>query len=240
MIIRVSISDIGLDPAKARRVVSASLGLFASYFRKRIHYRYLAQGPGWAPNKDATAALAMRAAHVKNLTEHRLRRKLEKDLRRAQMRANTGKGSLVAIYRRKAVLDEFKRQQAGGVVDKAGKFTGSAADKKKNAAIAALSGKTKGDLRLQKSVAGLADRMQRQQAQVSSRILGRSESALTSKLGRNFYEVANRISWYMAQEAGGTVGHGAKIPARPAIYADETDLDVLQEILINKSLAALS
>jgi hypothetical protein len=81
--------------------------------------------------------------------------------------------------------------------------------------------------------------MERAEAQASARILGRGEASVYSKKGRSSLEVGSRIPWWGAQNEGATVGHGARLPARPNIYVEPIDVDVLLEILVNKAVAAL-
>jgi hypothetical protein len=224
----ISISDLGFHPNRARGAVSSALAMWNGYFRRRIHQRFLSEGPGWQPKKEESAAASMRATKIKSLSEHRLKRKLERDLKRARLRLGKGKGTLAAVARRVAVLREFQRQISGGVVE------GSVRGSKKTKAIAAFLRGSLASRQLQKSVAGLQQRQQRAEAQASSRILGRSEASIYSKRSRNSLEVGSRIPWFGAQNEGATVAHGAKLPARPAIYVEPIDVEVLLEIVLNK------
>jgi hypothetical protein len=92
--------------------------------------------------KQAVAASESRAAQAQKLAEHKLKVKLFRQLRRARPQYLRGKSTTAAIVRRARVVEEFKKQ----VGDDVSPFYSS-------------------DNRLQKSVAGLRERMTRAEPQ---------------------------------------------------------------------------
>jgi phage gpG-like protein len=112
------------------------------------------------------------------------------------------------------VLKEFERQVAGG----------------------ALGLQTGADRRLEKSVAGLRARRARAEAQASGRVLGSMASSMFSKIAKGTLIVDSKILWAGAHNEGDTVGHGARLPARPFNYLEEIDVEVLTEVLISRML----
>jgi phage gpG-like protein len=205
--------------ARTAKDVEPALKIFDRYYKVRLDERFLSQGPGWPPRADSTEAhSAHRGRQVKALAEHQLKRKLAKELRRALRRQRLGKGTAAAADRRYLVLKEFERQMAGGMV---GRQAGA-------------------DKRLEKSVGGLRERRARAEQKASERLLGRIPSSMFSKVAKGTLTVDSKIPWAGAHNEGDTVGHGAKLPARPFNYLEPVDVDVLVEILVNRMLVALA
>lgn len=218
------------DAAKIRRALNKALKIWNGYFRRRIANYFAEQGPGWSPRKVSTDAIAAaRESSARNLSEHRLRRKLTRELRRAQKRLDAGKGTTSSVQRRAAVLREFERQVAGGDVGAGVKLKMGS----KEQAIAGLTGSMKGSKALQKSIAGLKERKARAEIEASGRVLGRIAQSIKTKYGTLELEVSSHIPWAGAQNEGATVGHGAQLPARPFLYVTAEDVAVLVEIVNN-------
>lgn len=223
------------DANAIRKALDSALKIFNAYFRRRLSERFKEEGPGWAPRKASSDAIdAARESGARNLADHRLRTKLIRELKRASIRMDKGKGTLGSVQRRAFVLKEFDRQAGGGAVD-TGKTKKLGA---KDQALAALGGggfkATKG---LQKSVAGLRERRARAEIKAAGKILGRVPGSIRSKQARNVLDVFSAISWAGVQNEGGAVGHGAQIPARAFMYVTGEDADVLAEIVSNRLAA---
>src|SRR5262245_8485263 len=147
--------------AKTAKDIEPALKVFDRYYRARVDQRFGSEGPGWAPRAESTQVQHdHRQKQAQALAEHRLKRKLTSELKRAVRRQRLGKGTVAAVERRYQVLKEFERQLAGGMV---GRQVG-------------------GDRRLEKSVAGLRDRRARAEAKVAGRVLGRIATSMTSKI----------------------------------------------------------
>lgn len=215
--------EIELDPIEGPsqreidRALNRALAIWLAYYRRRVDNRFKAGGPGWAPRKASTDAIATARAHkVKNLSEHKLRRKLERDLRRAKQRLDRGKGSEASVWRRAAVLRAFDVSSGKEDATKRAKF----------------------DRRLEKSVAGLKDRAARAAADIDAQILGKIAQSVSGKAKSLEAEVKSKIPWSGVHNEGGVAGHGAVEPERPFLYVDAEDAEVLAEI-VNNQLGAL-
>lgn len=111
-----------------------------------------------------------------------------------------------AVEARKAVLAEFERLAAGG-------------DRSKTILTA----------RQTESLAGQLDR-----ATAAGRekpLLGKIAQSLKTEISGGTLRDGSEIPWSGVQNEGGTVGHGAKLPARPFAYLEEVDLRVLVEYI---------
>lgn len=217
--------SLQIDPIKfpsgpeLRKVTDSALRIWGAYFRRRVQGRFEAEGPGWAPRKASDDLhQALRETKAKTLAEHRLKRKLERDLRRAQQRLDRGKGKQSAVDRRYAVLKEFERQIRGGTT-------------------APEAFEDKGDRRLAKSVAGLKERKARAAAAVSGRVLGAIANSIKSTLKRSELTVGSSIPWAGVQNEGGAVGNRATLPARPFLFLENEDIEMLTEIVENRLAA---
>lgn len=204
--------------AETAKDLEPALRIFDQYLRDQVAQRFASEGPGWPARKQATEGAHHREAQVHALAAHRLRSKLARELGRAQRRLRYGKGTAAAVDRRYAVLKEFERQVAGGV-------------------LGAQTGK---DRRLEKSVSKLHERLGRAEAQASGRVLGRLGSSIASKVKRGSLTVYSKVPWAGVHNEGGQAGHGAQIPARPFLFLEPEDIDVLAEILVNRMLLAVS
>jgi phage gpG-like protein len=204
--------------ARTAKDLEPALKIFDRYYRARVDQRFASEGPGWPPRADSTEAKSgqrERQAHA--LAAHQLKRKLTKELKRALRRQRLGKGTAAAAERRYLVLKEFERQVAGGIL---GEQAGA-------------------DRRLEKSIVGLRARKARADAQASGRVLGRMASSMFSKIAQGTLIVDSKIPWAGSHNEGDTVGHGARLPARPFNYLEEIDVEVLTEVLIRRMLVAV-
>ena len=218
----ISVSIDGLERklhtlAETAKDLEPALRILDTYLRGRVAQRFSSEGPGWPARKESTEAGHHREAQVQALAVHRLRRKLQRELRRAQRRLRYGKGTVAAVDRRYAVLKEFERQVAGGILD-------------------AQTGK---DRRVEKSVRGLHERFGRAEAQASGRLLGRMASSIASSVRRGSLTVYSRVPWAGIHNEGGIGGHGAEIPPRPFLFLEPEDIDLLAELLANRMLLAV-
>lgn len=205
-----------LPANQAALSLKSALRIFDTYYRRRIAQRFASEGPGWPPRVAVgDDAQKTRDEKVRALAEHKLKVKLFRELRRAQSRLSRGKGTTAALLRRARVVEEFKKQVSG---DQSPFYSS--------------------DKRAMKSVGKLRERFGRAEAAASARLLGRMPSAMRSKISGLVLTVINTISWSGAQNEGATVGHGAKLPARPFNYLDATDVEVFAEIVENLIIAA--
>jgi phage gpG-like protein len=211
-----------LDPA---------LRAFDRYLRGRIRARFQQEGPGWPPLAESTLA------HRRSQAMAALGRKLSRDVKRAEgayarrfgaadyFFGQLGLGglgtqravSMRAVQRRITTRAEFRRLMAGGSSE-ATLFEGASAEKQK---------------------ASLAGRVGRAEARASEKVLGKIASSFRSTIKSGTLTVESKIPWAGIQNEGGRAGHGAVIPARPFIFLEAQDVDVLREILVNRMLVAL-
>ena len=63
------------------------------------------------------------------------------------------------------------------------------------------------------------------------KLLGRLPGALTSKATRTSVTVIARAKWSAIHQDGGTAGYGARIPARPFLWASDHVLEVISGIV---------
>ena len=69
--------------------------------------------------------------------------------------------------------------------------------------------------------------------------LGNLAHSFESKITNGTLVRRSRVAWAAVHNEGGRVGHGARVPARPFLFLEEEDVDVLVEILRNRMLLAL-
>lgn len=63
------------------------------------------------------------------------------------------------------------------------------------------------------------------------KLLGKLPSALTAKHTRTSVSVMSRSKWSAVHQEGGTAGNGARIPARPFLWASDKLLETVAGIL---------
>lgn len=63
------------------------------------------------------------------------------------------------------------------------------------------------------------------------RTLGRLPGANMVKIGPRSLKVISRAKWSLAQYLGARVGHGARLPARPWLYASRKLLETIAKII---------
>ena len=217
------------------------------WLRQRVQERFDTR-PGWPPRKEATqAALARSGGGPRGAAQSRgdskMRRKLARDLKRAKARlgrvedmggfeqerarqsflAAQGKRSqsmsavirsrLAAVERRETTLREFERLAAGGTADAEHSLFGP-------------------DKRGAKQMAKLQGRMGRND-QTWRAPLGRIAQSMVLKVKDGRLTYGSEIAWAGAHNEGATVGHGAKLPARPFAFLEPVDLEVLVAMLMN-------
>ncbi|HZU84107.1 MAG TPA: phage virion morphogenesis protein [Polyangiaceae bacterium] len=212
--------------ADAAKKLDPALRTFDRYLRARVRSRFEQEGPGWAPLATSTLAHRRQAAMAA------LERKLGRDVRRAgksyarrfgaldqlglggldRQRAR----SMLAVQRRVTTLAEFRRIMAGGSAS-ASLFEGRTAEKQRQS---------------------LAGRIGRAEAHANEKVLGRIAGSIRSTIKNGTLTVESRIPWAGVHNEGGRAGK-ANIPARPFLYLDGEDLDVLTEILANHLLLHL-
>lgn len=70
-------------------------------------------------------------------------------------------------------------------------------------------------------------------------ILGKLPTALTTISDRRRVAMRSRVAWSDVQQSGGVAGHGARIPARPFLWASDKVLKQIADI-VSKTLAAIA
>ena len=70
------------------------------------------------------------------------------------------------------------------------------------------------------------------------KLLGRLPGALTTKLERKRLLVMSQVAWSAVHQDGGRVGRGARVPARPFLWASDKVLELAGKV-IAKGLAYL-
>ena len=86
--------------------------------------------------------------------------------------------------------------------------------------------------------ARLLPRVVRAQAR-AEKVLGRVSQSFRSEIKRGGLVRESVIPWAGVHNEGGTAGHGAKIPARPFLFLEADDVDVLVEMLRERMLLAM-
>lgn len=71
-----------------------------------------------------------------------------------------------------------------------------------------------------------------------SKLLGRLPTAVSYKLEGTTLVGESRVAWSGVHQAGGTVGHGARLPARPFLWISDKFLGVAVETLGSTVAAA--
>lgn len=195
--------------------------------------RFEAEGPGWEPrqqsDEETAANIAHAIEHAKAQTIAVVRKKLAKDLLRAQRNAvrahinepaystrGRAQRSSRTLEHHRALLAEFDRQVAGGLVG--------------HSLV-----KPEGDKRLAKKLASVEDRLRRTGEHLEQRAreaggkllggLARANRPTTRGLEG---EVRNMAPFSEAQNDGGRVGNGAVLPSRPFL-GDTPDLEATLE-----------
>lgn len=212
---------------------------FNRYFRKKVSKKFEQGGPGWPPIKGETEARRPTENAVKQMALELVRKKLNRDVKRAKKRLQSGKSltktkttsvtvggttfkrtetTSDSIERRYTVLKEFERLAAGGSAE----FS------------------LTGDARTDKSIRGLMQRTERAELKAASRPLGRIASSIKSKLTKYDVTIESSIPWAGVHNKGGTAGHGAKIPARTFLELDDEDLTMLAKIVEDHVAEAVS
>ena len=187
---------------------------FGQYLRGKSQDRFDNQGPGWPElaestqerRKGMTAAIAGQA---KTKAEARLGRKVQREMKRAKQRREKGKGTEAAVERRYLALKEFERLLSGG-----------------SSSISLT-----GDKRGMKRVAKLLERLGRAQERAEGKLLGKLASSLNVSVSKGRLVVRSKVPWAGVHNEGGPAGHGAKVPARPFLFLEASDLEYLQVLL---------
>lgn len=212
--------------------LAPALKTFDQYLALRVKRRFDQGGPGWPPLSREQAV--RRAAAARSGLE----RKLGRDVWRAADKleavrevasgvpedpkaARRKRTAAAALQRRVATLMEYRRLRAGGAGES--EFRAKAGFSEKQAA------------RQSASLSARAARAERR----ASRQLGRIADSFKSSIRGGVLTRESEISWAGVHNEGGTVGRGAEVPARPFLFIEDEDLDVLVETLRNRMLLAL-
>jgi phage gpG-like protein len=189
-----------------------ALNAWNKYKRKEVQERFAASGPGWSPTlrQQSTKTSQASEERARQISDALLRRKLKRQLRRAQQQHTKGKGTAASVERRYMILKEFERLAAGGAPS--------------------LSLITD-DAKLAKNVAGMRGRQQRALTKASSKTLGRIASSIKSKLSKHEITIYSEIEWSGAHNKGARVGHGTTLPERRFLEVTEDDMQLLKKLI---------
>ena len=239
------------DPGEALEKIGA-------YKLAKVRQVFAAEGPGWPPRAEGSKSYAERA---RALAVHRVRRKLQRELRRAK-----GSDDPLRAYRRNQVLKEFERLARGGDPSqsilapvtareravgkeravlvrelrerkKAGNERGARRSQKRLDEFDAANRDAIDILdgnRVRKSVAGLPGRIARAEKRGAGRLLGRLGSGIRANARKRSLTLAHPWKHAGIHNEGGVAGHGARIPARPFLYWDADDVDAAAEIILRE------
>lgn len=198
--------------AKSAADLTPALRTFDRYYRARVAQRFASEGPGWPPRTGATVARAGSATAPAGRAAQEVRRKLSRAYASAQKRHGAGKLSEDRVASAHAALVELKRQRQGGTL---GQQQGAAARLEQRVG------------RMREQAAGRA---------AGGRTLGKIAGSIASSIKAGTLTVESKAPWAGAHNDGATVGHGAKLPARPFLFLDDTDREMFAEILRNHML----
>lgn len=217
-----------LEDAVSPKKIDGALRIFDRYFRQRIRQRFTAGGPGWKPLAESTLE------HRRARAMAALERKLGSDVKRQQRSYTRRFGALeqfglggyekpraravAALARRLTTVAEFRRLQAGGS-SKVTLFEGRSAERQR---------------------ASLQARIGRAEEKATRGLLGRISGSFKSTIRGGRLVVESEIPWAGVHNDGGKSGHGAEVPARPFLFLDDQDSEVLAGIMENQMLVALS
>lgn len=70
------------------------------------------------------------------------------------------------------------------------------------------------------------------------RLLGRLPTSITAKLSRSMLQVYSRVPWAGVHNVGGSAGKGSNIPARTFLTLKDEDMDVLEQMLMDRAMLA--
>lgn len=70
------------------------------------------------------------------------------------------------------------------------------------------------------------------------RLLGRLPTSITAKLSRSMLQVYSRVPWAGVHNVGGPAGKGSEIPARTFLTLKDEDMDVLEQMLMDRAMLA--
>src|SRR3990167_5463844 len=201
--------------AESVRDVDPVLRAFDRYLAARVQQRFDQGGPGWPPLQAEQTGRRQTAA-------------LESLSRRL-----VGEG-------RKAAARQGLRLRA---MEAAGEDT----VKRREQFARTLQRRLATVQELRRHIAGTAEeslsarllpRVVRAQAR-AEKVLGRVSQSFRSEIKRGGLVRESVIPWAGVHNEGGTAGHGAKIPARPFLFLEADDVDVLVEMLRERMLLAM-
>ena len=179
------------------------LNRLSKFIGLRVQKKFSSGGPGWEP---------LHQRSVERNTAHKmtgLENKLKRDVSRAEKTAK----KVTTIEGRKNVLAEFKRLEAGGLVENS--------------------------LLKPKPLSKLQERIGRAQNK-AKRPLGRMASSIKTEISGDTLRVFSEVEWAGAHNDGAVVGHGAELPQREFLAVEEEDLDALEAFILDEVEALLT
>lgn len=176
------------------------LSQFGRYKVNRTKAIFQQQGPGWAPLKEDSEAGRI----SKGLRG--LKRKLQRDLRKAVARGGGDKNTRGQLNRA-AVLAEFHRRQ------------GVKSSLSRREEIQKITDRQKASL--DKRTARAVEKA------LSKPILSGLARSISSKATKKQVVIESRAEWAGVHNKGGSAGKGARIPRREFLALDQDDIRIL-------------
>lgn len=223
--------------AESARQLDKPLKAFDRYLRARVKSRFERSGPNWDELAESTLERREQAALSA------LARRLSFEHGRAQKRYQSRYGALDdlgvagdarlekkratlrrALARRAMTAAEFERARrraenvSAAALERADAFTAPQAERQARS---------------------LRERALRAQARAGDKLLGRIAASFESVVRDGNLTLRSKVPWAGVHNEGGSVGHGATVPARPFLFLEERDVDVLVEILRDHMLVAV-
>lgn len=197
---------------------------FGRYLRAKAKDRFAAQGPGWEPLAVSTIE-RLQETRIARVTAHgKLRESYVKNLGhylRQQVKAGKAKGSVLA---RLEQLASGRDYDPSSLVER----RVLAAE---NALAVARNDKILDRLEKQLDKAqeqSFEERAHKGKRKIEQRLLGKLASSLEATVSGGTLVVRSKVPWAGVHNDGGNAGRGASIPARPFLFLEPYDMDVLE------------
>lgn len=192
---------------------------FGKHLRDRSKQRFAQQGPGWPQAATSTVqrlqVTRTDAVTAQGTVRKSYRKNLGAQLRR-QIRA--GKASEVALYELERLYRRGSRYES---------LQGSVGEKLRSWAVEKLRQKL-----VKAEEKNTFERREGRRAVEKHRMLGKLGSSLRARVSKGLLVLESAVPWAGIHNEGGSAGKGASIPARPFLYLETEDLDVLVDLAL--------
>lgn len=197
---------------------------FGAYLRAKAKLRFTSEGPGWPALSQPTGhgliqrftGRITRLGSLRETTAHkRLRAQLQRDVRKDTLDAR--------------VLGAFERATRSKGGGRLGELVrASVRDEKLKGRLLRVAKD------LDRAHAGKARTGQRAIAR-HHHLLGRLASTIRATVKKKELLVMSIVDWAGVHNVGGSVGHGAHVPARTFLELEDADVDVLRDLVIHRA-----